>query len=238
MAARRTIVLFDIDLTLIRVAASRAVLNEALEIATGVPGLVDDVAFAGRSDRWIVAEAARLAGLPADGLFERSARVYASLLEAALVTVPGGALPGTVPLLDALAARRDTLLGIVTGNQRRTAQIKLAHSGLARYFDPLRGGFGDVHLDRVAIVRDALAECGSGPGDRVVIVGDTEHDVHAALAVDAIAVAVATGHVAADALAAAGATVVLPDFRDRRTALHAILEAGARPGDDAAGRGS
>lgn len=226
MTKRRTIVLFDIDLTLMRVGASRTVLNQALETATGVPGLVDGIGFAGRSDRWIITEAARLAELPIEGLFERCAAIYPQLLEAALATAPDPPLPGAISLLEALAGRPDTMLGIVTGNQRRTAEIKLTHGGLARYFDPLRGGFGDVHLERVGIVRDALAECRARPGDRVVVVGDTEHDVRSALAVDAIAVGVTTGRVSADALAVAGAHAVLLDLTDRDAAVRAILEAG------------
>jgi len=234
----RVIVLFDIDSTLIRIPTNRAILATALDVATGVPGLLDRLDFQGRTDRWMAAEIARVSGLPLTGMFERFAAAYTPTLVAALAGLPSTELPGAVALLHALAAHDHLTLGLATGNLRRNAPIKLASAGLSGFFEPLRGGFGDDHEARADLVRAGARECGTAPGDRVVVVGDTHHDVQAALAAGAIAIGVATGHIGADALAAAGAAAVLPDLADRDAALEAILEARPRAGQDAGRRGS
>ena len=59
-------------------------------------------------------------------------------------------------MLDALVARDDVAIGLLTGNTREGARIKLAHYGLDRYFD--FGGFGDNHLERDDVAREALAQ--------------------------------------------------------------------------------
>lgn len=238
MTTRRTIVLFDIDSTLITIPTNREILATAAEQAAGETGLLDRMDFRGRTDRWMAAELARLTGRSAGEMFERFAAAYTPALEAALAGQSPTTNPGVTDLLDALTTRADVTIGVATGNLRRNAPIKLASGGLAGYFQPLRGGFGDEYEDRADLVRAGASECGAQPGDRVVVVGDTEHDVRAGRAIGAIAVGVATGHVTVDALASAGATVALPDFRDRQRTLRALLGADAVLDDDAARRGS
>ena len=80
---------------------------------------------------------------------------------------------------------------------------------------------GDDHHERNEIA--ALA-CVRAPADTPVrvLIGDTPNDIHAAHANGLKAVAVATGWVTADALAEAGADLVLPDFADTEAAVAAI----------------
>src|SRR5262245_66396744 len=63
-----TIVLLDVDGTLIRTgrAGSRA-MNRAFEDLFGIAGAFDSVAMAGRTDRWILNDAAARAGVDLDG---------------------------------------------------------------------------------------------------------------------------------------------------------------------------
>ena len=62
---------------------------------------------------------------------------------------------------------------------------------------------------------------GSRP-NRIVVIGDTPHDVTAAHANGAFALAVATGRNGLDELAACGADVALPDLSDTAAALRII----------------
>ncbi len=106
-------------------------------------------------------------------------------------------MPGIRPLLDALAARRDVFLGLLTGNFEAGARIKLEHFDLWRYFRC--GAFGDDAADRNALVPFALERArgvrARRPSRRsdVFVVGDTPHDVACARAVGAVPVGVATG---------------------------------------------
>lgn len=218
----RVVVLFDLDLTLLRNPLDREVIAAALDEAAGVAGLLDTIDFSGRSDRWLVNEVSRRHHYAPEALFERYREAYVRLLRETLATLPPSTLPGAPVLLDTLRSRAHVTLGVATGNMRANALAKIEHAGLTEFFSPLHGGFGDDHDDRAHIVRAAALDCGYVPGERLVVVGDTVHDVRAALAVGATAVAVATGHASADQLAEAGAHAVLPDLVGRAP-LDAIL---------------
>ena len=128
-------------------------------------------------------------------------------------------------------------LAVATGNVRRGAHIKLLHAGLVEHFDLDRtGGYGCDSAVRAELVARAVERATCGDGDHVVVVGDTVHDVTAALSVGARCVAVTTGGIAAATLLAAGADIVLEDLerprrlahRPLRDALTSVRAAGAR----------
>jgi phosphoglycolate phosphatase-like HAD superfamily hydrolase len=124
-------------------------------------------------------------------------------------------LPGVLSLLAELTARDDVVVGLGTGNTQPAAYAKLARGGLDSFFS--FGGFGSDHTDRAELLRTGLSRglerAGARPGGaRVVVIGDTPHDVAAAQAIGAHCVAVSTGGYDGSALEAAGATVVVPDL--------------------------
>ncbi len=224
LVAAPLIVLFDIDHTLIDYPLNEQTVAGALDEATGVPGLLGQLDWQGATDRWVAGEGARLTGADPRQVYSRFADAYTRILSEALASLPPTALPGAAALLDRLAVEQGVTLGICTGNTRRNAILKLEHAGLAAYFQPLRGGFGDTFDDRADIVRAASQDCGRQPGDRVVVVGDTQRDIEAARSADAFAVGVATGSSSLSALSSAGAHAVLPDLADRDACLAAIID--------------
>lgn len=143
-----------------------------------------------------------------------------------LIAAGGGPLPGSHDAVRALAADPRVHQGIVTGNMRRTALLKLRVCGFDGLPDPSLGAFGDHRSDRAHLVLDAVAAARSRGIDvtpaRAVVVGDHVHDVRGALDAGARCIAVATGRVSADELAAAGAHVVLPDLTDPDALIAAL----------------
>ena len=218
----RRIVLVDLDGTLLHVPLHDGVIAGALDEATGRPGLLAQHDFHGRPDRWLTAEVARTEQVDEEALFRRYAAAYTRRLGEALAPYPPSALPGAATVLAQLRERPNTALGVATGNIQANALIKLRHALLDGYFDPLVGGFGDDYCERAEIVQAAASACGYADRDRVVVIGDTVHDVRAAVAVGARAVGVATGHATAAELAAAGATAVLSDLT-APAAMEAII---------------
>ena len=126
--------------------------------------------------------------------------------------------PGILPLLDRLAARPDTLLGIVTGNSRRGLDAILAHHELAGRFVTLQTACRHPSKPHPAMVLEALAETGADPAATVVI-GDTSYDVLMAKAACVLPVGVAWGNHPAERLAEAGAAHVVHAAAE----LHPIL---------------
>lgn len=225
------LVLWDLDLTLLRPAGfgSRMIAPALAEVLGREP--VMDVAFAGRTDRAILTDLLASNGVDGpdddeitallDAVAERCERNGQDLLDAG-----GGPLPGAHEAVRALGSVAGVHQGIVTGNMRRTALLKLRLCGFDGLPDPGLGAFGDDHLDRAHMVRDAIAAARSrgiavGPS-RTVIVGDTVHDVRGALDAGARCVGVATGRVGGAQLAAAGAHAVLSDLTDAEALLAAL----------------
>jgi phosphoglycolate phosphatase-like HAD superfamily hydrolase len=217
-----TIALFDIDGTLIRAggAGRRAVelaLDEVLHDLNGNVSL-QSVEFAGRTDPWIVRTALTQYGVAADdALIHEVLRRYVAHLPRELeLASTFEVLPGVLSLLSELSTRDDVVLGLGTGNTKPAAYAKLARGGLDSFFT--FGGFGSDHTERAELLRAGLRRglerAGALPGGaRVVVIGDTPHDVVAARAIGAHCVAVTTGGYHGSTLEAAGASVVVSDLR-------------------------
>jgi phosphoglycolate phosphatase len=225
------LVLFDIDGTLLLTGgAGMRGMNRAFEETFRVKGAFDGIPMPGRTDSIILADAlARLSLETAGDALERfRERYYAFLREEIERPGPGkGVLPGVQPLLDALHARPDVFLAVLSGNFSGAARIKLEYFGLDRYF--ACGAYGEDATDRNALVEIAVGRARSagappvGPRD-VIVVGDTPLDVACAVAAGARSVAVATGGYSVDALRRSGAEVVFATFRDTGAFLRVLRE--------------
>lgn len=155
----------------------------------GVHGTIEKMTLSGRTDRAIVTDMLRLCGLEeSDANRERLHQAY--LRHAGLPEMPAG--PGaagrgrsarTVSL-----PRGHALLGLLTGKHPCAVRLKLGHFGLADAF--AFGGYGDRHLHRDDVAREAFAEACrhlGQPADpaRIRVIGDTPHDVDRARAISA-----------------------------------------------------
>jgi phosphoglycolate phosphatase len=185
------LLLFDIDGTLLLSGrAGVRGLSLAIERLYGRRDTLDGVAMAGRTDRAIVLEVLRALGRePDEAEIGRVRDAYCECLALEIqrpVDHPCGVLPGVGALLDALDARTDVAVGLLTGNFERGAAIKLGHFDLARRF--AFGAFGDAHVDRRDLVPVARARARAHlggdphPSHRVVVIGDTPLDVDCAKA--------------------------------------------------------
>jgi len=211
-------VLWDIDRTLVAVGMGREVYAAAFTAVTGRPlEVLPD--FGGRMDRDLIHETLTVHGVPVteDALSayaEAMIRGYAE--RAAEVRLRGRALAGAREALAAFAALDGVVQTVVTGNIRPVAVAKLTAFDLHGPIDFDVGGYGWEDRVRATLVRSAVARSaakyGPVPLGRVVVIGDTAHDVAAARAVGVRCIAVATGSTPAAELVAAGADLVLADL--------------------------
>jgi phosphoglycolate phosphatase-like HAD superfamily hydrolase len=192
------VLLFDIDGTLLRSGgAGKAALETAFREVFGIAEVRGDIPYSGRTDRAIAQDLLRIHLLPESPENWHALReAYLRHLPLALQRVAGRILPGIAELLTALQRRERIALGLLTGNIRDGARIKLSHYGLYHHF-PF-GGFGDLHFCRSEVAREARSLLrqhinGDVADDRVWVIGDTPLDVQCARAIGAKAVAVATG---------------------------------------------
>jgi phosphoglycolate phosphatase-like HAD superfamily hydrolase len=227
------VVLFDIDGTLLASGGvGRRSMEGALMVQFGTIGPTH-YRYDGKTDRQIARESMRMAGFSDADIDARMSALLADYLMRLEHTVKSGEHGvrmhlGIATLLDALEARRDVLLGLLTGNIAEGASLKLSAAGLA----PERfrvGAFGSDHEHRHALPAIArqraedLLGC-EVRGDQLVIIGDTPADVECGRSLGARAVAVATGHFTTSDLAAYHPHAVFEDFTDLDAVQRAICD--------------
>ena len=177
-----------------------------------------DIEIAGKTDVWIAHRIFEAHGIePHPRNVELFLGGYLEHLKAELARNDGRLLPGFPEILDALARLPNVAVGLLTGNLRRGAELKLDHYGLLDHFS--FGAFADDSQDRnllgpVARERARDAHGTDFQGRDIYIIGDTPHDIACAKAIDARGVGVATGRYSRAALEVAGADFVFDDLSD------------------------
>lgn len=225
------LVLFDIDGTLLREGiAPKIAFARALRETYGTTGPVEAFKFAGMTDPECVTEIMRLAGVGESVIFERRSeclRRYVDHLQIEMKNHDGARLfPGVRELLERLNKLEEALVGLLTGNILRGAQLKLRRWNLEPYFR--FGAYGDDHENRSVLAQIALEKAQAlvghpFAGADTTVVGDTPRDVICARAIGARAVVVATGQVSRAELASSGPDALLDSFENHEAALRAIF---------------
>lgn len=193
---QKRLLLWDIDGTLIRTSAAG---YRAIELAATqrFGGDLEGVEIAGRTDSGIARQILTKYGEPITTASVSSfLDLYLDLLARELPRSQGQVLPGVLELLQRSHNRPDTILGLLTGNLKRGAQLKLEHYQLWHFF--AFGAFADDHHDRNELGAFALARAQEGSGAKflpaqVDVIGDTGHDIACGKAFGARTIAIATG---------------------------------------------
>ena len=139
---------------------------------------------------------------------------------------PSAADPGLALCLSSSFFGYYAHLGLLTGNVRRGAAIKLGHHGIFDRF--LDGGFGCDHHDRnqlgpIATQRMQAATGSTYATSEVIIIGDTPKDIRCAAACGARCLAVATGDYTAEQLAELNPWRTIESFADVPATVKLLL---------------
>lgn len=223
------LILFDIDQTLVHTdfAGMKCLTRALTEVCqTDLSAVRPD----GKTDPAIIREALRHADWPAErwrGVEEEVFLRYAAYLEEELaIENPRRCLkPGVSRLLARLEEEPWAYLGLLTGNMERTGFLKLRCLGIDGYF-PV-GGYGSDCADRCRLGAVALERARRHYGvpfepEHTWVIGDTPHDVEAAHAVGARAMAVATGRSPLPQLEECLPAVALQDLSDVERVLQLL----------------
>lgn len=232
--SRPTLLLFDVDGTLIRSGgAGIRAFNGAFEAVMGWKNALGGISPAGMTDSGIAERVAR----------SRLGRAFTAAEQAALFSryltdLPKSldasekfrVLPGIPEFLKRHHGRPRIWMGLGTGNLETGARIKLEHAGLAHFFD--FGGYGSDAVERAEVLRLAAAR-GAALARRplsacqVVVIGDTPNDVASGKTIGARTLAVATGPFSVKELSACAPDAAVGTFRASRSLRNfwKILEA-------------
>lgn len=99
--------------------------------------------------------------------------------------------PGTLEMLQALK-KRNHLLAVATGKNRRGLDVALAQAGLHELFDATRTADETAGKPHPLMLNELMAELGAAP-QRTLMIGDTTHDLQLAANAGTAAVGVSYG---------------------------------------------
>ncbi|MGQ0764567.1 MAG: HAD family hydrolase [Gemmatimonadota bacterium] len=226
------LILFDIDGTLLWTAgAGRRAMESALISHFGICGPAS-YRYDGKTDVQIVRESMREAGIDdarIDGALDAVLAEYLVGLERELDGRQLQPFAGVAALLDALEARGDRVLGLLTGNLARGAARKLQSAGITPdRFRVCACGSDHEHrheLPAIALERAATALGTRIPGSMTVIIGDTPYDLECGRQVGASSIGVATGHYSVAELCCHEPTACFADLSDTAAVMRAIDDA-------------
>jgi phosphoglycolate phosphatase len=216
----KTLLLFDIDATLLMAEdATRQAVNKTFGEIFGIKEPQQNVPFHGKTDLGIFNDIAKvlLGRSLDDSELKRVVDRYLSLLPEELDRCPFRLMPGVGQLLFALAAKKNIILGLETGNLEPTAYMKLKRGGIDRYFS--FGGFGSDSEDRTEIVRTGIERARNLNHDRIptkniYVIGDSPNDISAGKNLGVNTIAVSTGPATRKRLMAESPSCYLPDLSD------------------------
>lgn len=200
-------VLFDIDGTLLNCnGAGKKSLVDAAKDTFGTCGNMEKVNFQGKTDPLILKESLEEWGINRKTIEIKTPLLkekYFSYLKKNMGLLDPFLLTGVKETLENLSQQEDIITGLLTGNFKESAMIKLESFSLNEYFRV--GAFGDD-----APLRNLLPEIARRrikenfdldiPFERIFIIGDTVHDIECANFAGAISVSVSTGWTDRDTL--------------------------------------
>jgi phosphoglycolate phosphatase-like HAD superfamily hydrolase len=228
------LVLFDIDGTILwSDGAGRRAMTRALMTAFGTSGDAS-YRYDGKTDMQIVRDLMRGEGHEDAIIDARMTPLLADYVTGLHEELRSGEthierFAGVVELLDALEARSDRRIGLLTGNIEVGAHAKLRAVGI----DPSRfsvSAFGSDHEVRGELPaiaqRRAFDQLGLRvDGDAIVIIGDTPADIDCGRAIGARPIAVATGRYSVEELGQHNPIAVFEDLSDTDAVMKAIDDA-------------
>ncbi|MBP7735175.1 MAG: HAD hydrolase-like protein [Spirochaetes bacterium] len=223
-------VLFDIDGTLLKCfGAGKKSLIEACMEVFGTIGTMHAVDFQGKTDPLILLESLAIMGFKEEDIhrnIEELKSRYFHHLRTNMYDDSSVLLPGVEDLLERLRDHDGVLLGLLTGNFRESARIKLDRFDLNRFFT--FGVFGDdasYRNDMPPIARDMIRDSFNIdiPFRDIAIIGDTVHDIACAKSSGAVSISVGTGWADPGALLDLEPDYFFDDLSDVDEVMKAIL---------------
>ena len=179
----KKLILFDIDGTLIRGSkAHHDSFSAAFKKVFGVDIEIEEINPAGKTDRRIIFEALKKKGIKRKGIeknFNEIRKVMVDYFKRNLKHDPYLKLiPNSKKLVRELA--KGNILGIITGNLREIAELKLKKVGLLKYFKVIGSGENSENRNYVLKKTIELAEKKfktKFSKDQIFIIGDTPKDI-------------------------------------------------------------
>jgi phosphoglycolate phosphatase len=229
----KKLLLFDIDGTMLQTGgAGRRAVERAVSERLNRPVDSSSLRYSGKTDPQILREVLLMEGMDEAGIFAALPDLlkrYEEIMFEALRPEHVTLLPGVRELIENLHEEPTVQLAVLTGNLESMARLKLEAVGMSGYFPFGAFGSDSPHrndLPSIAIRRAREYTGRTFAGKNVIVIGDTEHDIHCGVSAGALCVGVCTGHYSREDLALHAPDVILDDLSDynlfRAYVLHTL----------------
>lgn len=218
----KALLLFDIDGTILRLrdGRSRIIFADAVREIFGKEVHPDQLPnFAGMTDLQILKELSATINIPfrkmtenIDYIWDKLLDVFRNYCNKEHIEI----LPGVIDLIEHFNTVKDVKLGLVTGNFRANAYLKLSAWDLDKYFST--GAFGCDFRNRNKLPLLAIRRSNKDHGKRVfnyrnaLIIGDGPRDLECAKTNSIKVCCVATGGIPANKLEHLGPDLLFESF--------------------------
>jgi phosphoglycolate phosphatase len=229
---KKILVLFDIDGTILKLKKFRSksiFRNLFLDIFGANIDEQKMPDFAGNTDLGILRAMAESHSIPYETIINDIDRIWEKILnDFKPYCNPEyiNLLPGADMLIKILAADKTVQLGLLTGNFKANAYLKLDAFGLRTYF-PF-GAFGDDNEDRnklpaLALDRAVKFSYHSFNEKNTIIIGDSPRDIICGKSNNIPVLSVATGGFPVDLLVKHNPEIIFEDFSDYNSVIDRIF---------------
>jgi phosphoglycolate phosphatase-like HAD superfamily hydrolase len=231
----RRVLLWDLDGTLVRgqrYGVFKDYTVPMLERVFGTAGSLGGMMVSGMTDLQIVEEALRPAGITRNQIMARKEELLGCYIDEMKRATGNGAqlieaMPGAREVLQNVAEHPRYLSGLLTGNIKPAAYLKLELTGLSEFFQ-LPGAFGDESFDRRDLPAIAAQRINEYLGaklqpEQFIVIGDTPNDIACARHFGARVLAVATGRMhSAEDLLTYEPDALVPDLLDAELVIRTL----------------
>jgi phosphoglycolate phosphatase-like HAD superfamily hydrolase len=232
------LVLFDIDGTLIYCdRVGRKSLDRAIKQIFQTKGIPSNYSLSGKTDKQIIYDILKTEKFHEEEINSKIDQVFIEYCKILKSNIKSAELnrkimPGIIPLLNSLLEMKDIIgLGLVTGNLKESALLKLELFDLHKYFmidGELFGGFGSDHIDRSKIVEIAVERANRFFGydfkeKEIVIIGDSNNDILCGKHLNVKSIAVSTGEWSFEDLKKFEPDYLFHDFSDYEKVIDIIM---------------
>jgi len=217
------LIVFDLDQTIMDIFKFH---NKTTEITFkkvfGVKAKMDEVDYVGKTLKRVLTELAVLKGIKKN---ERQKKIPKAikLYEKTLISIlPENTnsylLPGASSLIKKLSKDKNKFLIVLTGDSKKIAKTALKRACLLKNFQFLITG--EHTKSRTKMMKKALKKAHRQTKqkkfEKVIIIGDSTHDIEAGKAVGALTIAVLTGNDSKYKLKKEGANYIFKNLKDKK----------------------
>ncbi|MEM4152543.1 MAG: HAD family hydrolase [Candidatus Pacearchaeota archaeon] len=217
------LIIFDLDQTLIDVFPFH---NKATELTFkkifNVKARMDEVDYVGKTIKRVLTELAILKKIPKSIRNKKISKAIKNYNKNFISILPKDIkkfiLPGVYTLIDKLSKDKNNFLIILTGDSEKIAKTILKRTNLFKKFRFIVTGehtTNRIKLIKLA-VKKAHKETKEKKFKKIIVIGDSIHDVEAGKAVGALTIAVLTGHHTKNQLKEKKADYIFKNLADKK----------------------